>query len=333
MARCLIGLGANLGDRPATLARAVELLAAPPHVQLLDQSAWHPTSPIGGPAGQTEFLNGALLLETSLSPRQVHAELRCIEAALGRRRGERWAPRVVDLDLLIYEAAVISTPELVVPHPRMAFRRFVLEPAVEVAAELMHPQIDWTIAQLLDHLNRAKPYVALVGGPGLGKTALAQSLANHFSGRAIVDSGLPAAADSTGRQTASEIEFVERRARLLAADRWTEAESPWISDFWLEQSLAYAALNPRGGSPDLVRGMLESSRGQVIAPKLLVIVDPPIEAASTPTSATVFESRAQMRVALVELATQPGRGPWLHLATADAAALLSETSAAIEAMN
>jgi 2-amino-4-hydroxy-6-hydroxymethyldihydropteridine diphosphokinase len=173
MATTLIALGANLGDRRSNLQRALALLDRPPELRVIARSRWFSTAPIGGPAGQAEFVNAAARIETTLSPLQLLAVLREVEAELGRQRRQRWAARRVDLDLLLFDDLVLKTPELELPHPRMAFRRFVLEPAADVAADLMHPVIGWTVGQLLDHLNTAPNYVALTGVPGLGKTALA----------------------------------------------------------------------------------------------------------------------------------------------------------------
>ena len=94
---------------------------------------------MGGPPGQGDFLNGAILVETLLSPEAVLAILQEIEAALGRRREERWGPRTIDLNLLLYNQEVRRTPALELPHPRMTQRRFVLEPAAAVAASMVIP--------------------------------------------------------------------------------------------------------------------------------------------------------------------------------------------------
>ena len=135
-------------------------LVAQPQIAVAAVSCWRETAPVGGPPGQPPFLNGALLAETSLAPHDLLAALQQIENDLGRRRAERWGPRTIDLDLLLYDELVLDTPSLTLPHPRMAWRRFVLEPAAEVAGAMLHPTIGWTIARLLEHLNTARPYVA-----------------------------------------------------------------------------------------------------------------------------------------------------------------------------
>ena len=159
MARCLLALGSNLGDRTAVLAAVCRALARFPASQLLARSRWHPTSPIGGPSGQGEFLNGAVVLQTQLPPQQLAAACHALESQLGRARGVRWDARVIDIDLLLYDEMQIDSPSLTVPHPRMSVRRFVLEPAVEVAGSWRHPSAGWTVAQLLAHLQRSPRYV------------------------------------------------------------------------------------------------------------------------------------------------------------------------------
>src|SRR5687768_9904073 len=101
MSACLIGLGSNLGDRAETLSRAVSQLLSHPSIRVLARSGWRETRPVGGPGGQGAFLNGAVLLDTSLGPRELLAELRAVERTQGRKRGEHWAARTLDLDLLL----------------------------------------------------------------------------------------------------------------------------------------------------------------------------------------------------------------------------------------
>ena len=138
--RAYVGLGANLGDREATIRRAVELLAATPGIEVVAVSTLRETDPIGY-ADQPRFLNGVGALETALAPRALLDRLLAVERELGRVRGEgpRFGPRTIDLDLLLHGDEVVDEPGLVVPHPRLAERRFVLEPLHELEPGLVLP--------------------------------------------------------------------------------------------------------------------------------------------------------------------------------------------------
>ena len=149
MSNCLIGLGSNLGNRREIIEEALAKLGRLRRIQVVRASSLRETAPIGGPADQPPYLNAAAVLDSSLQPQALLDVLQQIENQAGRRRNETWGPRTLDLDLLLYGELVLSTPTLMLPHPRMAWRRFVLEPAAEVAGEMRHPIIGWSIARLL----------------------------------------------------------------------------------------------------------------------------------------------------------------------------------------
>ena len=149
-----IALGSNLGDRRSTIEHALSDLADLGEV--VSCSSLIETEPVG-PPGQGPYLNAACLLRTSRAPRALLAGLLAIELACGRDRagGQRWGPRTLDLDLLLYGSQIIDEPGLTVPHPRLHERLFVLEPLAEVAPDLVVPTHDRTVAQLLDRLRSA----------------------------------------------------------------------------------------------------------------------------------------------------------------------------------
>jgi 2-amino-4-hydroxy-6-hydroxymethyldihydropteridine diphosphokinase len=135
-----VGLGSNLGDREATIRSALAVLAALPGVDALRASTLRETAPWGDAClGQPPYLNGVAEIRTRLSPGDLLDALLRVEARFGRTRGGRWAPRTLDLDLLLYGDRVLRGPDVEVPHPRMASRRFVLEPLVELAPQLLMP--------------------------------------------------------------------------------------------------------------------------------------------------------------------------------------------------
>lgn len=162
MTRCLLAVGSNLGDRAATLSEALSSIIKMPHVTLFARSKWHETEAVGGPAGQQSFLNGAVLLDANCSPHVLAAALHKTETHLGRQRKARWDSRTLDIDLLLWGDAVIDSSDLRIPHPRMSFRRFVLDPAAEIAGEMVHADTGWTIAALLKHWQTAPRTIGVV---------------------------------------------------------------------------------------------------------------------------------------------------------------------------
>lgn len=142
-----VGLGANTGPREVTLLRAVDLLAEANEVEVLAVSQLRETDPLGM-VDQPRFLNGAARIDTSLSPRALLELLLRIEQSLGRVRAERWGPRTVDLDLLVYGDLIVDEPGLRVPHPRLHERRFALEPLAELDPELVVPGLGSVSAAL-----------------------------------------------------------------------------------------------------------------------------------------------------------------------------------------
>jgi 2-amino-4-hydroxy-6-hydroxymethyldihydropteridine diphosphokinase len=133
-ATAYLGLGSNLGDRLAKLASAVEALAAQAGIRVARSSRVYETDPLGGPT-QPEFLNAVVEVETDLAPRELLEACGRVETELGRVRDERWGPRTIDVDLLTYGEETIDEPDLVVPHPRMHERAFVLVPLAELDAD------------------------------------------------------------------------------------------------------------------------------------------------------------------------------------------------------
>jgi 2-amino-4-hydroxy-6-hydroxymethyldihydropteridine diphosphokinase len=150
-----IALGANLGDREATMRRALELLKQTDGVRVTRVSSFVENPAVGGPADSPAFLNAVAEIETTLGPEALLDRLLEIERELGRVRREKWEPRAIDLDVIFYGSQVINTPRLSIPHPLMHERRFVLQPLVQIAPEVMHPVLNMTAAQLLAGGSRA----------------------------------------------------------------------------------------------------------------------------------------------------------------------------------
>jgi 2-amino-4-hydroxy-6-hydroxymethyldihydropteridine diphosphokinase len=137
--KAYVGLGSNLGDREGFLRRAVELLRGEPEIEVVAVSTLLETEPVDF-VDQPRFLNAAAAVETALPPRTLLERLLGVEQALGRRRdGPRFGPRTIDLDLLLYGGEVVDEPGLTIPHPRLAERRFALEPLHELDPNLVIP--------------------------------------------------------------------------------------------------------------------------------------------------------------------------------------------------
>jgi 2-amino-4-hydroxy-6-hydroxymethyldihydropteridine diphosphokinase len=151
VARAYVGLGANLGPKEVTILRAVDLLAAEEGIEVLELSELRETDPVGV-VDQPAFLNGAVALETSLPPRELLDALLRVEGELGRVRDERWGPRTIDLDLLVYGNEVVDEPGLRVPHPRLHERKFALEPLADLDPKLEIPGLG-PVSEALAKLN------------------------------------------------------------------------------------------------------------------------------------------------------------------------------------
>lgn len=157
MTDAYIGLGTNLGDRAMHLQQAVRALAAIPNVSVKRESLVYETQPVGGVA-QDDYLNQVVQVATSLAPMALLLRLHEIEALLHRQRIVRWGPRTVDLDLLLYDHVTQTTPELTLPHPELANRRFVLVPLLEVASKALVPMVANMLAHTPDR-NWVRPYL------------------------------------------------------------------------------------------------------------------------------------------------------------------------------
>ena len=258
-----------------------------------------------------------------------------IENRLGRQRQVRWQARTVDLDLLLYDEKKISQPSLSIPHPRFAYRKFVVEPAAEIAPDLIHPILGWTMARLRDHLRHAKPYVAIAGPAHSGKTRLADALVEHFAGRKIDSPRLPAvepAVAASGRPLAWELELLAERGSLLAARTWPDDAALAVSDFWFDQSLAYAMARLGPEAMVEVSLRLGALAPAIVPPKLLVVLSTP-GSRDADHGGLAAAAADPLEQALSLVVNRQGTGPVLELSTDDWGQAWAEVSAAVAAMS
>ena len=146
-----IALGSNLGDSLAILEAALETLAQTPGILLLARSSWYQTKAVGPP--QPDYLNGCAILQVEIAPQLLLFVLLQIENQFGRTRQERWGPRSLDLDLLLYDNLILDTPNLHIPHPRMRERGFVLVPLAEIAPDWVEPVSNCTMKELVKKVD------------------------------------------------------------------------------------------------------------------------------------------------------------------------------------
>jgi 2-amino-4-hydroxy-6-hydroxymethyldihydropteridine diphosphokinase len=162
--RAWVGIGSNIGDRAGYMERALAGMNALPGTEVTVVSSIYDTAPVGA-AGQPRYLNAVAQLETDMPPLELLRSLLSIEADCGRVRSERWGPRTLDLDLILFEGVETESDELTLPHPRARGRAFVLVPLAEVAPDLRFPGDSVTVARIVEGLGDLGPRLERIAGP------------------------------------------------------------------------------------------------------------------------------------------------------------------------
>jgi 2-amino-4-hydroxy-6-hydroxymethyldihydropteridine diphosphokinase len=151
MNSAFIGIGSNLGNRQNNISSAIELMANHPSINVIAKSNWYETGAlVKDEQEHPNYLNGVARIGTELDPIELLDELQSIECKLGRPKDHGiWQPRVIDLDILLYDKLVIKTDRLILPHPEMTKRIFVLKPLCDIAPDLVHPMTGRTVKELM----------------------------------------------------------------------------------------------------------------------------------------------------------------------------------------
>lgn len=210
------------------------MIAASTLVHELRTSRLFETPPIGGPDGQSPFLNAVAAFDTHASARQILGLLQQVEQQLGRQRRRRWDARSIDLDVVLHGELVGGGTGLIVPHPRYTARQFVLEPACDVAANYRDPRFGWTIKQLTAHLQRGVPSLALIGGSAATRNELCRRLHEQHNLLTFTDTSIaepipilaraPLSVPSKTNRSAEATELFQRTQ--LCDRRWVSAFVP-----------------------------------------------------------------------------------------------------------
>jgi len=247
-----IALGGNLGDRADYINKAVNMLVETDSVQLLRVGKIIETTPLTG-RNQPDYLNTVAEIQTTLTPERLLHRLTDIENALGRTRTEKWAPRTIDLDLLLFGTEIINTTHLTVPHPQMHLRWFVLNGLCQLNPDLPHPLLNRPVAELAARLNGADyilnptlpQLICIAGVIGVGKTTLAKALAAKLKAEL-----LPEAYDTNpylprvyaGRKDLaldSQLYFLQTRLAQLSRNSLKPRQIA-VTDYIFEKEIIYA---------------------------------------------------------------------------------------------
>ena len=197
MADCLIGFGSNQGNSVSLYDSAIAELTSLESTELVAVSRLKTTIAVAPNQVQPDYLNGVIRLSSRLSLPKLFEQLVRIENQLGRTRAIRWGARAIDLDLLMYNSIQFESEQLQVPHPRMTFRRFVLEPAAEIAGDMFHPIARCTLGQLLIELNRKPQHLVWVKSLSSEIDNIVSLLADRLQSAAINRGQPPEAAEAS----------------------------------------------------------------------------------------------------------------------------------------
>ncbi|MBA7648272.1 hypothetical protein ES703_56056 [subsurface metagenome] len=305
-----IGLGSNLGDREGYIRSVLKMLAPleireqgirnkkgkfltgraeTEYLEVARVTDLIETTPLGD-RNQPDYLNAVAEIKTTLSPEDLHEKLVDIETSLGRVRREKWSPRIIDLDLLLFGADVINHPDLIVPHPQMHLRSFVLKGLCRLNPELLHPVIKEPMTELAARLggndfvpNHNLPQLVSVAGIiGVGKTTLTEKLSNSLGCKALFEAydTNPFMPDVyAGRKELaldSQLYFLTSRIEQLNHDSLAKGQLV-ISDYIFDKELIYARRLLNTQQLTLYEKIYPPSSVEIAAPVLVIYLQDSVQ--------------------------------------------------------
>ncbi|MHC4461497.1 MAG: 2-amino-4-hydroxy-6-hydroxymethyldihydropteridine diphosphokinase [Planctomycetota bacterium] len=284
-----IGLGSNLGDREKSISNALKMLAETEHLEVTRATDPNETEPLGR-ANQPKYLNAVAEIKTTLSAEDLHKKLASIETSLGRVREAKWAPRIIDLDLLLFGGDVVNNPDLTVPHPQMHLRSFVLKGLCRLNPELLHPVIKEPITELAGRLGgcdfvpdpNLPQLVSVAGIIGVGKTTLAEKLSKSFGCKALFEAydTNPFMPDVyAGKKELaldSQIYFLTSRIEQLNHDSLAKGQIA-ISDYIFDKELIYAKRLLNAHQLTLYEKFYPPARAEIAAPVLVIYLQDSVQ--------------------------------------------------------
>lgn len=277
-----IGLGSNLSDRNSFITGALKMLTETPEVEVTGVSELLETSPLAQ-ANQPKYLNAVAQIKTTLSAEALHKKLGHIETSLGRTRTEKWSPRTIDLDLLLFGRETINHPNLTVPHPQMHRRSFVLAGLCQFNGDLQHPVIKESMNELAARLGGADfvpdpnlpQLVSVAGIIGVGKTTLTKKLSDLLGCKPVFEAydKNPFMPDVyAGKKELaldSQIYFLTSRIEQLGPQTLVRGQIA-VSDYIFDKELIYARRLLNAQQLALYEKIYQQFGGKVVAPVLVI---------------------------------------------------------------
>ena len=277
-----IGLGSNLGDRQNSIRGALKMLAEAKDIEVPRTSELIETAPLGR-ANQPDYLNAVAEIKTSLSAEDLHKKLADIETSLGRAREEKWSPRTIDLDLLLFGQEIINSANLTVPHREMYLRSFVLKGLCQLNPQLLHPVIKESMNELAARLGGADftlnpdlpQLVSVAGIIGVGKTTLTEKLSDLLGCKRLLEAYdknpfLPDVyAGKKELALDSQLFFLTHRAEQLNHNALAQGQIA-LSDYVFDKELIYARRLLNAQQLDSYEKIYPRFSAKIAAPVLVI---------------------------------------------------------------